>query len=139
MSVDSLLSRLDRVRKTGAGRWISCCPAHDDRGPSLAVRELEDGRVLLHCFAGCDTSSVLDAAGLTFEDLFPERLSGDLYKRERRPFNAMDVLICLSMEVLIAYQCAVVLSKGECLSDADQARLLVAASRFQSAMGAINA
>lgn len=131
MSSDVLLSRLDRVRKTGSGRWISRCPGHDDNGPSLAIRELEDGRVLLHCFAGCEVESVLDAAGLTFEDLFPERLGGDPAKRERRPFNAVDVLRCLSFEALILCQYASTLARGEALTTEAKERLLTAARRFQ--------
>lgn len=48
------------------------CPAHDDKSPSLSVRETEDGRVLIHCHAGCGASDVLAAIGLTLADLFPE-------------------------------------------------------------------
>ena len=65
-----ILDRLDRVKRTGMGRWIACCPAHDDRRPSLHVRELDDGRVLLHDFGGCDIGAVLAAVGLELRDLF---------------------------------------------------------------------
>lgn len=64
MSADALLSRLDKVKRTGPDKWVARCPAHDDRGPSLAVRELEDGRVLVHCFAGCGADEVVGAVGL---------------------------------------------------------------------------
>ena len=46
MSVNNLLNSLDRVRKMGADRWVACCPAHNDKSPSLAIRELSDGAVL---------------------------------------------------------------------------------------------
>jgi hypothetical protein len=131
MSADTLLSRLERVRKTGHGRWTCRCPAHDDRGPSLAVRELDDGRVLLHCFAGCEVQAVLDALGLAFENLFPVRIGGDFVKRERRPFSAMDVLRCLSFEALILHQYATCMAKGEALTAEAKERLLTAATRFQ--------
>jgi DNA primase len=49
MTVENVLQRLDKVRKTGAFKWQACCPAHDNSGPSLAIREMDDGRVLLHC------------------------------------------------------------------------------------------
>jgi hypothetical protein len=130
MRSDALLGRLDLVRKTGNGRWVCRCPAHDDRGPSLSVRELDDGRVLLHCFAGCEVQSVLDAIGLTFEDLFPDRI-GDVLKRERRPFNAADVLRCLSFEALILCQYATTMAKGDTLTADARERLLTAAKRFQ--------
>jgi DNA primase len=47
MSAEALLAHLDKVRRTGAGRWIARCPAHDDKSPSLAIRELDDGRTLI--------------------------------------------------------------------------------------------
>lgn len=37
------------------------CPAHADSSPSLSVSETRDGRVLVHCFAGCDQRAVIDA------------------------------------------------------------------------------
>jgi hypothetical protein len=131
MRSDALLARLDLVRKTGNGRWVCRCPAHDDRGPSLSVRELDDGRVLLHCFAGCEVQSILDAVGLAFEDLFPERIGGDVVKRERRPFNSADVLRCLSFEALILCQYATAMAKGDALTTDARERLLTAAKRFQ--------
>jgi CHC2 zinc finger len=65
-----ILSNLSKVRKSGAG-WLACCPAHPDKGPSLSLKEGDDGRVLLHCFAGCATADVVAAMGLPMADLFP--------------------------------------------------------------------
>ncbi|MEQ1600386.1 MAG: hypothetical protein ABL885_01305, partial [Methylophilaceae bacterium] len=36
--LDTLLSKLDKVKQNGAGKWIARCPAHDDRSPSLAIK-----------------------------------------------------------------------------------------------------
>lgn len=69
--IDVVLARLDKVKANGAGKWKACCPAHDDRDPSLSIREAEDGKVLLHCWAGCETDSIAAAIGLTIRDLFP--------------------------------------------------------------------
>lgn len=55
-----------------SGGWIACCPAHEDRSPSLSIRAAEDGRVLLHCHAGCPTEAVLRALGLVWQDLMPQ-------------------------------------------------------------------
>lgn len=68
-----LLARLDGVRECGPGRWMARCPAHDDRTPSLSIRETEDGRVLIHDFGGCGPEAVVSAVGLTLGDLFPAR------------------------------------------------------------------
>jgi hypothetical protein len=43
----------------GRGRTTHC-PAHPDRGPSLSVREV-GGRLLVHCYAGCRQTEVLEA------------------------------------------------------------------------------
>ena len=40
-------------RKAGGG-WMARCPAHDDREPSLSIRDADDGKVLVRCHAGCD-------------------------------------------------------------------------------------
>ena len=72
MSAEELLSRLQQVRRNGSG-WVALCPAHDDRSPSLSVREGDGGRVLLHCHAGCTAEQVCAALGLTVRDLMPLR------------------------------------------------------------------
>lgn len=74
--LDALDQAGSRVRGR-SGRWMACCPAHDDRTPSLSVREFGDGNVWLHCFAGCETEHVLDRLGLSFADLFATRTVGD--------------------------------------------------------------
>ncbi len=66
--VEVLLDRLDGVRPKGPDSWMARCPAHPDRNPSLSV-SVKDGRVLVHCFAGCAPEAVLGAVGLTWKDL----------------------------------------------------------------------
>src|SRR4051812_46760252 len=46
-------------RKAG-GEWTARCPAHDDRNPSLSIRDV-DGKVLVHCHAGCAQTHVVAA------------------------------------------------------------------------------
>ena len=138
MSVNNLLSRLDGVKPTGASCWIAKCPAHDDGHASLAIRELDDGRLLLHDFAGCDTSDVLEAVGLSFDDLFPNRLPFQQSKRVRRPFNAIDILRCIALESLIVAIAASDMGNGIALSENGYLRLQVAASRLQQAAEVAN-
>ena len=73
--LDSFLAAVpDGGRKVG-GQLVMRCPAHDDKNPSLAVCELDDGRLLLRCHAGCTTEDILAALGLEWRDLFPARAS----------------------------------------------------------------
>lgn len=55
--------------KTANG-WQTCCPAHDDTKPSLAVSVSNNGAVLMKCHAGCTASDVVAAVGLSIADLF---------------------------------------------------------------------
>jgi putative DNA primase/helicase len=55
------------------GRWhgfygTTRCPAHDDRAPSLTIRDGDRG-VLLKCHAGCDPGAII--AALTRQRLWP--------------------------------------------------------------------
>jgi hypothetical protein len=134
-TVDNLLERLDKVKQTGEGRWTARCPAHNDQGPSLAIRELDDGRILLHCFAGCSIEEVLSAIGLTFDDLFPPR-EIEHGRLERRPFPAADILRCIAFEALIVASSGVTLLDGKPFSETDRERLVEAVSRIQSALTA---
>ena len=58
MSADSLARALE-ARRSGSS-WMARCPAHEDRNPSLSIREV-DGKVLVHCHAGCTQRAVIDA------------------------------------------------------------------------------
>ncbi len=128
-----LLSRLEGVRQTGQGRWLAACPAHEDRTPSLSIRELSDGRVLIHDFGGCAAGDVLAAVGLRLSDLFPERL-GDHVKGERRPFPAADILKALAFEALVVLMAGTALLAGTPLPEVDRDRLAVAVARIGEAL-----
>jgi len=136
MSASILLSKLSRVKKTGADRWMACCPAHQDKTASLSIKDLPDGRVLLHCFAGCDPDSVLAAVGLTFSDLMPERLQGD-FKPVRFAFSALDALRALVADLLFIRLCAHRLAQGRALIESDREALHQSAYRIENALAAI--
>jgi hypothetical protein len=138
MTTDSLLSRLEKVKRTGHGRWIARCPAHDDRGPSLSIRQLDDGRVLVHCFAGCSVHEVISSVGLEMTDLFPTRDFGPAHvgRREGRPFPATDVLQAVGFEVMLVALIAGRMVEGEVPSPEDRDRLYLAHQRLQAAIEA---
>ena len=90
MSVAVLVDRLDKVKDKGRDEFIACCPAHEDKSPSLTIKELPDGRILIHCFAGCSPLEIVNAVGLTMGDLFPEKLERDfapLYMASKQKKN----------------------------------------------------
>lgn len=137
MNAETLLSRLDRVKRTGPDKWVARCPSHADKGPSLAVRELDDGRTLVHCFAGCSVHEIVAAVGMELSDLFPPRPLLDGRKPERRPFSADDALRCLAFEARLVHLAALETLEGKPLNDADFERLALAVERIDDAMGAV--
>ena len=133
MTADNLLSQLSRIKRTGVNRWLALCPAHPDKRPSLAVRELDDGRVLVKCFAGCSVQEVLDAVGLEFDALYPEKLISHCLHPERHPFSAKDILESVRYEALIVSVAASTIAHGETLVEDDHKRLMLASRRLQAA------
>lgn len=127
-NLDKVLSRLDMVKRIGDGRYKALCPAHDDRTPSLAIKDA-DGRILLHCFCGCETIDVLGAIGLDFTDIMPEEVKGN-FKKDKKPFYAIDILGIIKFEATLAYIYASDMAKGKALTDSDRERLLLATSRI---------
>jgi hypothetical protein len=73
MSAADIVGRLGGVLERGPGKWIARCPAHEDKHPSLSIRECDDGTILLHDFAGCHPLDICRAMGIEFADLFPAR------------------------------------------------------------------
>ena len=136
MSADKLLSRLQRVKRTGPGKWIASCPTREDKSPSLAIRELDDGTVLLHDFGGDSVEAILGAVGLTFDDLFPTQ-PGHFAKPTKRPFNASAVLSLVAFESSVIVLVVSDMVNGGADEDGIE-RLMVAAQRLGAAAEACN-
>ena len=64
----ALEARECRPRRSGKS-WSACCPAHEDRRPSLSISEGDDGRALVKCFAGCPVEAICQALGCQPGDL----------------------------------------------------------------------
>lgn len=137
MTADKLLSRLHRVKRTGPGKWIASCPTREDKSPSLAIREMDDGTILLHDFGGESVEAILSAVGLSFADLYPDK-PGHVAKPIRRPFNASDVLSLVAFESAVAVVVVADVVHGKEITDQDFERLLVAAKRLGNAAEVCN-
>jgi DNA primase len=57
MNIEEIIS-LTNAKETSAGQYQGHCPSHDDRRPSLAIKEDGDG-VTLYCHAGCDYKDIM--------------------------------------------------------------------------------
>ena len=72
MKIDEFLPLLKGVQEAGAGKWVACCPAHDDSNPSMSVTVGDKGGILVHCHAGCSPESIVGALGLKMGDLMKD-------------------------------------------------------------------
>jgi hypothetical protein len=134
VNVHDFLSRLEKVRQTGPKSWLACCPAHDDRNPSLSIGTGDDDRILLKCFPGCYPTEIVAAVGLELSDLFPEPpKEREFVPGLRRSFPAADVLEAVADETLYVALVACNLSHGMELSEEDKERLMIAHERIMEA------
>ena len=134
--IDTVLHRLEKVKRTGPDRWIAKCPAHDDRRPSLSIREAEDHKVLLKCWTGCSAAEIVAALGLSLADLFPHdrrSLAAHGTGPMRRPWEFEDALRGVAHEVTVALLILADIAKGETPDAEALDRLALAETRISDA------
>lgn len=139
MSVSVILNALQKVKRTGQGRYVALCPVHDDRKPSMAITETSDGGVLIHCFAcGANGAEVCGALGIDQSELFPPRLDNEDYRNVRKKpellFTDRQLLECIEFETMIVLAAAKQIATGKKLSDVDLSRVDVAQKRITAAV-----
>lgn len=127
MKIHELLGSLTKVKKSGPDRWVACCPAHQDKSPSLTI-SLKPDTILIHCFAGCSTDEVLGAVGMTFDDLYPD------HGREVKPsrISPRDALEAIAFETLVVVASAGTMRQRP-LNPSEIERLVLSSSRIQAA------
>lgn len=92
--IEQIVERLQHVRNNAKGRYMACCPSHEDRSPSLQITEQPNGRVLIHCFAGCGGADVMEAIGMSLKDLYPEgELDHHIPGFKRKTDSTIDELV----------------------------------------------
>jgi len=72
MNAEQIARGLGKHSKTTGG-YSAICPAHDDKSPSMSVSDADNGKILVHCHAGCDPVAVIDA--LKRRNLWPEHVN----------------------------------------------------------------
>ena len=136
MTADLLLSRLNRVKRVGPGRWSASCPTaahkHGDRSRGLSITETSQGIVLLRCHAfGCEPFDIAAAVGLAVADLFPPAdrptLSGISIGRAVIPAQVFDIIL---FEASIVHLIGCDQHKNRLISEADYAGLGLAFNRL---------
>lgn len=120
--ITKVLERLSKVKQRKPGQWMACCPAHDDRDPSLSIKEAHDGKVLLHCWSGCTADDIVAAIGLELSDLFEP---SDY--RPKRPGPSREAV---AVEVRILEDALRLMARGESLPQGGAGRVAKACIRL---------
>lgn len=122
MSIETLLSRLQKVKATGKSRWLCSCPAHQDKSPSMHILLSDDGKILINCKAGCDTYSILQSIGLDWEDVMPEKATHHRKKPLKQVLYASEALELIKYEARLVLASAFKMRR-EALTGDDMVRL----------------
>lgn len=137
MTIQNLLSRLQKVRKRGNNQWMACCPAHQDKTPSLSIKD-DNGTILMRCFGqGCSVVDIAAAVGMDLSELFPPTDNYDYTKHnpdKERYHDASNVLFALILEIVSVEMICKELAKTHDIDEFTQARLHLASERMRSAL-----
>lgn len=141
-----LLDRLQRVKRTGPESWVACCPAHDDKRPSLSIAVGRTGAVLLHCWSNrCAPHDIAGAIGLQLSDLFPPKPAADQTPEERQRMRELAkssgwkaALGVLDLEAKICLIAVSDVLNGRPFSPLDLERLAVAERRISDALAVLS-
>ena len=141
-----ILSPLENVKPVGEG-YRACCPAHESKSRStLSIRLGDEGRVLLHCFAGCSALEIVHSLGLELSDLFERTITANMSVTERRKHNQklserVKMWRWKAARPEIQTECNILLLvagqayRREFIIDTDMDRMKLAGLRIRTAMG----
>jgi hypothetical protein len=108
------------------GKGMCCCPAHDDRTPSLSV-SLGRKAILFHCFAGCsnkDVIAALDRKGVRSRDLFDGSDLGVVDPKNKLSFSPNARRLWRSAAMITGSPAELYLTRRGLLCASDQLRYL---------------
>lgn len=72
MKLSDFLGKLKDTHQLSDGSFQAKCPAHDDKQASLNITEGKEGKIVLHCYAGCSVKDIVNRLELTMSDLFQD-------------------------------------------------------------------
>jgi len=138
--VNILLNRLENVHPYRDG-WRARCPAHKGRSRNvLSIAQGGEGRILIHCFALCSPTDILQACGLEMTHLYPRRLDHTTtpgvaleLRQLAKQAQWKAALSILTVEITILTIAHRELENGKPLSELDQERLKLAGMRIRGA------
>ncbi len=133
--VVNFLNRLHKVKSSGRDSWMACCPAHEDKNPSMKI-DIKNDKILIKCWTGCSVEDILGAVGMDFSDILPDK---PLYHRSSGTtpmLSSADALRIVKYEAAIIMMYGQDLNAGKTVSEDDRQRFVLAVERVSDAMEA---
>lgn len=131
--IERLLSRLDKVEqlppRQHQARYRACCPAHDDKKPSLSITLSQSDTILLRCWSGCSVEEVVGAVGMDMQDLFPKDVQAHHVPKERRPFSADQAAKVVAADAMLTAMVISRVRRGDKVSQVDMDAIIDAHAR----------
>ena len=123
-TITGLFGELDKLKSLTPRRGFkasfeACCPAHGDKSPSFRIDVTQDGRILVHCFAGCSVDEICRACNIHITDLFPDKGDYRPVKPINEPTEDRWFIAVIKGQI----------QRGEAVSESDKKRYLDAARR----------
>lgn len=133
MHVHDILDKLEKVRQVKPDQWVACCPAHEDRSPSLAIRDAGD-KILTRCYAGCTFDEIAASLGMQPREFFADSKE----PQSRVPgVSRRQIYKELAVELLTAYTVTRDRAEGKDIPAADAERERLARQRITKAWGVL--
>lgn len=132
--IDRLLTKLECVAETGHSTWLTRCPAHKDERPSLSIKEVAGGTILINCWAGCSAYEIVSSLGMHLADLFPPQNHNEkpLNRQARKRYGqAIDALRVLGHEAEVILLAGIELQR----TSQHRERLQLAVDRIRYIIG----
>jgi len=89
-ALERFLDHADRPKQEG-DRYFAFCPVHPDGQKhgrrSLSIKAGDDGRVLLHCFAGCPNREIVSAVGMQMYELYDDLVEDEGPRKREWPIR----------------------------------------------------
>jgi len=68
---DAVVKKIQGKEEKGEHSFMGLCPCHGDARLSLWIKLEDDGKITLHCHAGCACSDICASIGIKLADLYP--------------------------------------------------------------------
>ena len=120
--IEKILAGIDKVRPIGRDQWMGCCPVHQDKTPSMKIKDVGN-KILIYCHGcGAKGPEVMKALGMPLSWIF----GGQELQRGQAEYKLEKTQ--LDDKVFIAvFEAAQ--QRGEAYTHADYVRYKLAKSR----------